>query len=354
MKKRHRKPAHRQPGTPPGTLTFRGEQRVEHAALSVIAYDPHHLVERPVQGVPEIEALKKTYPVVWVNLEGLHDTGLVERLGELFGLHPLLMEDVLNVEHRPKMELYGDLLFFVVKMLSWDETEDDVHWEQVSFVLGRGWVLSFQETPGDVFEPVRTRIRASGRRIRQRGADYLFYALLDAVVDHYFVVLERIGEKLEALESAVLSRPDQETLRALQGIKSRLIRLRRTVWPLREALSSLVREESLIEPSTQVFLRDVYDHAVQVMDTVESYLQSASSLLDIYLSTVSNRMNEVMKVLTIIATIFIPLTFIVGIYGMNFEHMPELRVVWAYPAVWLVMVLVAASMLYFFRRRGWL
>ncbi len=354
MKKRHRKAIRRHPGTAPGTLTFRGEQKVERPSLSVIAYDSQHVVERAVQDVQEIQPLRNSYQVVWVNLEGLHDTALLGRLGESFGLHPLLMEDVLNPEHRPKMELYGDHLFLVVKMLLWDDQNEDIRWEQVSLVLGRGWVLSFQEAPGDVFEPVRNRIRTAGRRIRQMGADYLFYALLDAIVDHYFVVLERIGEKLEALESAVLSQPDQTTLRELQSLKSRLIRLRRIVWPLREALSALVREEGLIEARTHVFLRDVYDHAVQVMDTVESYLQSGASLLEIYLSTVSNRMNEVMKVLTIIATIFIPLTFIVGIYGMNFEHMPELELVWAYPAVWLVMVIVAATMLYFFRRRGWL
>jgi magnesium transporter len=354
MKRRHRKLARREPGTSPGTLTYRGEQLVDRAGVQVTAYDSDRINDVEVQEIGQISWFREQFPVTWVNLAGLHDTALLERLGTAFGLHPLLMEDVLNTEHRPKLEFYPEHLFFVVKMLRWDPEQDDIQWEQLSLVLGKGWLITFQERPGDVFDPVRKRLQATGRNLRKAGADYLFYALLDAVVDHYFLVLERVGERLENLESEVLTRPDQSTLRSIQGVKSRLIQLRRTAWPLREAFSGLVREQGLIQAPTQVFFRDVYDHSVHVMDTIESYLQTSGSLLDIYLSTVSNRMNEVMKVLTMIATIFIPLTFIAGIYGMNFEHMPELRMVWAYPAVWTVMVGLAGIMLYLFRRKGWL
>jgi magnesium transporter len=293
--------------------------------------------------------------VTWINVDGLYDTELIAEFGRVFDLHPLVLEDILNTQQRPKMENYENYIFVVLKMLSFPDDSSQIHSEQVSLILGAGYVLSFQEMAGDVFEPVRQRVRSRKGRICKMGPDYLVYALVDAVVDHYFVVLERVEEKLEDLEDAVFENPTVSTLAEIQRLKVELLRFRKAVWPLRETINGLVREESeLIAEKTEIFLKDVYDHTIQVIDTVEGFRDTVSGLLDVYLSSVSNRMNEVMKVLTIIATIFIPLTFIAGIYGMNFEHMPELRFAWAYPLVWLVMLVVALAMIGFFRRRGWL
>ncbi len=252
------------------------------------------------------------------------------------------------------MESFDDSVFVVLKMLTFDVETAEVLSEQVSLVLGSNYVISFQESPGDVFDPVRQRIRSRKGRICKMGPDYLLYALVDAVVDHYFVVLEQIEGKLETLEDEVFREPNLSTLHAIQKQRTELLKLRKSVWPLRELANGLLREEhSLISDKTEIFLRDVYDHTIQIIDTLESFRDTVSGLLDVYLSSVSNRMNEVMKVLTIIATIFIPLTFIAGIYGMNFEFMPELQIQWAYPMVWIVMVSVAVFMLLFFKRRNW-
>jgi magnesium transporter len=293
--------------------------------------------------------------VTWINVDGLHDTAMLEEIGQLFDLHPLVLEDILNTQQRPKSEDYEKHIFVVLKMLSFADESPYIRSEQVSLILGNGYVLSFQEVTGDVFEPVRQRIRSRKGRICKMGPDYLLYALADAIVDHYFVVLERIEEKLELLEDAVFEDPTVSTLAEIQRLKVELLRFRKAIWPLREAVNGLLREENeLITEKTEVFLRDVYDHTIQVIDTVEGFRDTVSGLLDVYLSSVSNRMNEVMKVLTIIATIFIPLTFIAGIYGMNFEYMPELRIPWAYPLVWFAMVVVALLMITYFRRKNWL
>jgi len=270
-------------------------------------------------------------------------------------LHHLVIEDIHNTYQRPKAEDYEDFLYIVLKMISWDENLNQAQAEQVSMILGKGYVLSFKEDPGDIFDPVRVRLREGKGRIRKSGADYLAYALLDQVVDNYFLVLENLGERIESLEEELTTNPSPATLKAIHHLKRELIFLRKSVWPLREAINSLERgDSSLFQAETLVYLRDLYDHTIQVMDTIETFRDMVSGMLDIYLSSISNRMNEIMKVLTIIATIFIPLTFIAGVYGMNFANMPELQWPWGYFAVWGVMILVAGGMIIFFKRKGWL
>jgi len=270
-------------------------------------------------------------------------------------LHPLILEDIVNTEQRPKMEDFEQYIFVVLKMLQYNEKEDEIIAEQVSLILGSNFVISFQETEGDIFDPIRDRIRNSKGRIRKMGADYLAYALLDAVVDNYFTILEKIGEKIETVEEELVANPIPETLQIIHTMKREMIFLRKSVWPLREVVGGLQRAESaLIQESTGIYLRDVYDHTIQVIDTIETFRDMISGMLDIYMSSVSNKMNEVMKVLTIFAAIFIPLTFIAGIYGMNFQYMPELEWQLGYFAVLLIMLLVAVSLLVYFRKKKWL
>jgi magnesium transporter len=287
--------------------------------------------------------------------------GIIEKIGKNFNLHPLLLEDILNTGQRPKAEDFEDHIFIVSKMLYFEETESEIISEQLSVIIGANFVISFQERHGDVFNAVRERIRNGKGRIRKMGSDYLAYALLDAVVDHYFLILEKLGEKIEGLEEDLLTNPTTETMQSIHNLKREMIFLRKSVWPLREVVNSLEKGESkLIKKSTKIYLRDVYDHTIQVMDSVESFRDVLSGMLDLYLSVISNKMNEVMKVLTIIATIFIPLTFIAGIYGMNFNpeaspfNMPELNWHFGYPAVWLVMILIGLTMLGFFKNKKWL
>jgi magnesium transporter len=281
----------------------------------------------------------------------VHRADILEAVGAQADLHPLVIEDIHNTYQRPKVEDYEQYLYIVLKMISWDEAANEIRGEQVSLVLGKNFVLSFKEDPGDIFDPIRTSLREGKGRIRKQGPDYLAYALLDQVVDHYFIVLENLGEKIEDLEEELVTNPDAATLQTIHHLKRELIFLRKSVWPLREAISSLERWESpLLQPDTLVYLRDVYDHNIQVIDTIETF----RDMLDIYLSSVSNRMNEVMKVLTIIATIFIPLTFIAGIYGMNFTNMPELGWPMGYFMIWGLMIVIFIGMLIFFKRKGWL
>ena len=351
---RGRKAAKKAPGSAPGSLVHVGERRQEEPRLSLVTYDHERLEETVLGAVSELDAAPAA-AVRWINLEGIHETSVVETLGSRFDLHPLLLEDVLNTNQRPKIELYEEHLFCVLKMLDVIPEKNWIETEQVSLVLGRDYLISFQEVTGDVFDPIRTRLRSGRGRIRGSGADYLFYALLDSVVDHYFIALESLEDRIELLETEVLERPSEATLQSIRGLKNELILVRRSIWPLRDSVVALARDEpDLISDKTRIYLRDVHDHLVQAFDTLESLRDSAATLLDMYLSTSSNRMNEVMKVLTVIATIFIPLTFIAGVYGMNFQNMPELEVAWAYPAVWAVMILVAVALLFYFRRRGWI
>ena len=342
-------------GLPPGTLVHLGEKKVEKVRISYIDYDEQNFQEKLISKIEECFPLKATPTVSWINIDGLHEVEILEKLGRQFELHPLMLEDILNTDQRPKQEDFDKHIFIVLKMLSFDEETQSVDSEQISVVLGENFVISFQERIGDVFDPIRERIRNAKGRIRKMGPDYLMYSLLDAIVDNYFGILEKLGDKIEAMEDVLVSDPTEKTLKQIHHLKREMIYLRRSVWPLRELISGIERSESpLIKESTDAYLRDVYDHTIQVIDTVEAFRDMVSGMLDTYLSSISNRMNSIMKVLTIIATIFIPLTFVAGIYGMNFVYMPELKWHWGYPAVLLVMVIIAGAMLIYFKRKKWL
>lgn len=311
--------------------------------------------EKEAKEVEECFPFKDKPTVTWINIDGIQRIDVIEKIGKHFNLHPLALEDIVNTGQRPKMEDFVDYIFVVLKMLHYDEKESETKAEQLSLILGPNWVISFQENEGDVFDPIRERIRADKGRIRKMGADYLVYALIDAVVDNYFIILEKIGEKIEEIEDELVANPAPETLQAIHNLKRQMIFLRKSVWPLREVISRLERWESqLINKSTDIYLRDVYDHTIQVIDAIETFRDMLSGMLDIYLSSVSNRMNEVMKVLTIIATIFIPLTLVAGLYGMNFRYMPELEWPWGYPLVLFVMFVIGVLMLIYFRKKKWL
>ncbi|MDN7012246.1 magnesium/cobalt transporter CorA [Methanoculleus sp. FWC-SCC3] len=326
--------------------------RSRPVTVTVIDYDESHLEERTYT-LPEIRLPARRPAVTWIDVDGVHDTKVIQAVGDAVGIHPLTLEDISNTRQRPKIEDYGDYLYVAVRMLA--PGDGEFHSEQVSLVLGRGYVISFQEHPGDVFERIRERLRAGAGRLRSEGADYLFYALLDAIVDGYFAVIEELGERIETVEEEVVADPDRETLQAIYALKRSLIALRRSVWPLREAVAQLERgESSLIGEQTLVYFRDVYDHTIEVAETVETYRDTMSGTLDVYLSSQSSKMNEIMKVLTIIATIFIPLTFIAGVYGMNFAYMPEISHPWGYPLALASMAAVAVAMLLYFRKKGWI
>jgi magnesium transporter len=343
-------------GLSPGALVHIGKKKIEKVRIRLIDYDEKQLQEKEPKSVEEGFPFKDLPTVTWINIDGLHDIEVMEKIGKHFNLHPLVLEDILNTEQRPKIEDFDDYIFVVLKMLYCDESEDEIRAEQISIIVGSNFVLSFQERVGDIFNPLRDRIRNAKGRVRKMGPDYLAYCLVDAIVDNYFVVLEKLGEQIEGMEEELVTNPTPETLQRIHNLKREMIFLRKSVWPLREVVSRLERGESeLIKDSTGIYLRDVYDHTIQVIDTIETYRDMLSGMLDIYLSSISNRMNQVMKVLTIIATIFIPLTFVAGIYGMNFEYMPELKWHWFYPkAFWLVMLGVAGVMLVYFRRKKWL
>ncbi len=343
-------------GLSPGTLVHIGNKKIEKARIRLIDYDEAQLQEKEPKTIEECFPFKVLPTVTWINIDGLHDIKVMEKIGKHFDLHPLVLEDILNTEQRPKIEDFDDYIFVVLKMLYFDEDDDQIRPEQISIIVGSNFVLSFQERVGDIFNPLRERIRNAKGRVRKMGADYLAYTLMDAIVDNYFIVLEKLGEKIEGMEEELITNPTPETLQTIHNLKREMIFLRKSVWPLREVVSQLERGESkLIKESTGIYLRDVYDHTIQVIDTIETFRDMVSGMLDIYLSSVSNRMNQVMKVLTIIATIFIPLTFVAGIYGMNFEYMPELKWHWFYPwAFWVVMIGVAGVMVTYFRRKKWL
>jgi magnesium transporter len=342
-------------GLPPGTVVYTGDKKTEKVRIAIIDYDEAQFQEKEAKDVEECFPFKDKPTVTWINIDGIHQVDIIEKIGKHFNLHPLVLEDIVNTGQRPKMEDFVDYLFVVLKMLHYDEKEKEVRAEQVSLILGSNYVISFQETEGDVFDAIRERIRMDRGRIRKMGADYLAYALMDAIVDNYFLILENLGEKIEDIEDAVVTNPAPETLQAIHGLKREMIFLRKSVWPLREVISRLERWESpLIDKSIAIYLRDVYDHTIQVIDAIETFRDMLSGMLDIYLSSISNRMNEIMKVLTMIATIFIPLTLIAGIYGMNFKYMPELESPWSYPMIYLVMLVIGIIMVIYFRRKRWL
>lgn len=341
------------PGSIPGTLII--EEDAAPSKIVLIDYNESNATRIQVANPEDCTLYLDTESVSWVDVSGLGSEEILQRLGKVFDLHPLVLEDVVNVPQRPKIENYDDQLVIIAQMVMAKEKGDGFWIEQVSFVLGKHYLLTVQEEPQrDCFGPVRDRIRTNKGSVRKSGTDYLAYALLDALIDGFFPVLEDYGERIEELEDEVLRSPTRQTLEKIYQIRRELLALRRSIWPQRNAINSLIRGDSdLISASVQIYLRDCYDHTVQVMDMVETYRELASGLMDVYLSSVGNKMNEVMKFLTVISTIFIPLTFIAGVYGMNFEYMPELKMRWGYFVCWGVMVVIAVALCFFFWRRGW-
>jgi magnesium transporter len=345
------------PGAPPGTLGI--DPAAPPPEIHVFAYSGENFLDRRVKNLDEIPKLLKQWPVCWFNVDGLGDAATIRRLGEIFDIHPLAQEDIVHVHQRPKVEQYGDRLFAVTHMLS---LNDHLETEQISFMLGPGFVVSFQERPGwDCLEPIRERIRSPKSRLRDAGADFLLYSLIDAVIDNTFPVLEKYGERLEALEDEIVERGDETAFADMHDVKRELLHLRRLIWPERDAVAELARDPLVhVRDETRVYFRDCYDHTLRLIELVESYREIASDLTSVYLSSVSNRMNEIMKVLTVISTIFIPLTFVVGVYGMNFEtdaspwNMPELNWRYGYVACLALMAAIAIGQLVFFYRKGWL
>ena len=342
----------------PGTLVYSGDRSTNDTAnikFRIFDYNEVTLQERDFTNVEECFPYRDINTVSWINLDGVHDVSNIQKLGEHFQIHPLVLEDILHTNQRPKLDEHDDYLFIVLKMLDYDDQRCTVNSEQISLIVTKTCVISFQENPGDVFDPIRERLRSSKGRLRKCGADYLAYALIDAIVDHYFLVLEKLGERIQIIEDSILDNPSPQMAHTVHILKQETISVRKAIWPLREVVNALERLESdLMSAYIDPYLRDLYDHTVQVIDAVESYRDILSSMLEIYLATISNKMNEVMKVLTIISTIFIPLTFIAGVYGMNFKHMPELEWQYGYPLSIALMAAIALGLLAFFRSKKWL
>ena len=341
---------------PPAPVPQEEERKPERPRITVIDYDEYHYHEAEIKDVSECFIFKEKPTVTWINIDGLRQVDILEKLGACYGIHPLVLEDILT-DQRPKVEDYENYIFIVLKMVYYDEKkeEDTIDFDQVSLIFGQNFVISFKEKEVDVFDPMRERLRTGKGRIRRLGTDYLAYSMIDAIVDHYFVIMEKLGERFEDIEDAVVANPDPSTLPEIYNLKRDMLFLRKSVWPLREAISKMQRLDSpLISEATKIYLRDVYDHTIQVIENIETFRDMSASLLETYLSSLSNRLNEIMKVLTIISTIFIPLTFITGIYGMNFDYMPELRSSWGYPVVVTMLLVAALVMLVYFKKKRWL
>ncbi|MDP2924619.1 MAG: magnesium/cobalt transporter CorA [Candidatus Omnitrophota bacterium] len=323
--------------------------------ITVIDYDENNFQQKEVSAVEECFGFRDKPSVTWINVDGIHEPQVIEKLANCFGLHPLILEDICDIEQRPKFEDLGSYIYIVIKMLTYSASDSEVNIEQMSLILGSNFVISFQEGVGDVFGPIRERIKNNKGRHRKVGADYLAYSLIDAIVDSYFNIFDEFGERIEFLEEEIISRPDQQVLKEIYNLKREIIFLRKAIWPLRELIRGLERSESsLIKETTRIYLRDIYDHVIQVIDSMEVFREMLTSMIEMYLSSLSNRLNEVMKVLTIIATIFMPLTFITGIFGMNFKHIPGLERLWGFPVSLLIMVITALFMLRYFQRKQWM
>ncbi len=357
VKKRKRRPGASgiKTGMAPGTMVFIGERKQDTARIDVMDYSVTALNERRDVSLKQCREFARSPGVTWINVNGIHDVGLIEELGTCFDLHPLTLEDIVNTGQRLKVEEFPEYLFVVLKMMTFHEEANRIETEHVSLILGRDFVMSFQEHDDDVFDEVRERIRSAKGRIRSMKADYLAYALMDAVVDHYYLAVEGIGERIEAIDDRILAEPGPEDMREIHRLKREILGLRKAVWPLREEIRVLEKQESaMTRPETEPFWRDLYDHTIQIIDMVEAFRDILGGMHDTYLSSISNRMNEIMKVLTIIATIFIPLTFIAGIYGMNFEVMPELKWPFGYYMIWAIMLVVGIGFFAYFKRKKWI
>lgn len=351
----------KKPGLRPGSVVYVGKEQAADINIEVIDFsDNEHVVKRTVS-VEDCFAYKDSKTMTWINVDGVHDAEKIEKLGRHFGLHELALEDIVNTGHRPKLEDTEEHLIIVMKMLYRDKTEGLLTTEQVSVAFGKNWVLTFQETGDDVFDTVRKRIEKTVPRVKFMISDYLAYTLVDAVVDNYFIELEQLGEEFEILDDAISEGTKPEHLDSIRDLKKKLIKVRKSVWPLREVIGGIERSDSkLVHAATTPYIRDLYEHTIQVIDTVETYRDMVAGLLDLYHTGVSNRMNEIMKVLTIFATIFIPLGFLAGVYGMNFDtgaspfNLPELGLRFGYPLFWATVIAVAVSLLWYFRRKDWL
>lgn len=343
----------RQPGLSPGTLVFTGEKVLESLNVRMLQFNEEQFLEREQQNdIPNPETGNF---ITWYDVKGLHDTKLIERLGNIYNIHPLVLEDVLDTQQRPKFEEYDEGIFIILRAMTFDHEAKEIKLEHIAIYAGPKFTLSFQENADDTFAPVRERIRVANGRIRKRGSDYLAYALIDSIVDQYFIVLDQLQETLDTLEEEVMYNPDNQTKSKIHQLKLQMLLLRKSLLPLREAINWFVKSDCpIIHETTDIFTRDLYDHIVQVIDMVETYRDILNGLYDLYLSEISYRMNNVMQLLTIISTIFIPLTFLVGVYGMNFKHMPELDWHYGYFFVWGIMVVMAILMLIYFRRKKWL
>lgn len=342
-------------GLVPGTIVYTGNKKDKELFIEVFDYNKDSLQEKKLKNIEEAFSYEGENTNTWINVNGLNNVEQIEKLGLHYELHPLIIEDIASTAQRPKVDEYEGYVFVVLKMLYFDVNQQ-LKIEHISFVLGSNYVISFQESEGDVFDPIRERLRTSKGRVRGLGADYLLYVLMDAIVDNYFNLIETIGEKVEILEDKLFERSAEENITSeIQTIKREILKIRRGVYPLREVINKMEKSENaFIHEKTQHYLRDLYDHIIQVSESIDIYREMIWGLMDMYMSTISNRMNEVMKVLTIIATIFIPLTFIAGIYGMNFENIPELKFKYGYHVLWGIMIVIFLGMLYYFRRRKWL
>lgn len=352
---------YKKPGAAPGTAIHVGEQRVEDVSITIIDYSEDHVDTITIESINDSKPYLENPSKTWIKVEGLHDVEKLKSIWSYFDLHPLIQEDIVNTHQRPKVEQYENCIFMVMRMLQYSDKHQDVDSEQVSIILGPNYVLSFQETDRPIFNPVIERLTIPKGRIRTLGPDYLAYTLIDNVTDHYFSLLNSLGEQLEMTEDELMEDPDEDTFQKIHNLRKQVIFTRKSVWPTRDMLNAIIRDESeLINKTTKIYIRDVYDHTVQIIDNIENYRDMIIGMHDMYMSHVGNKMNEVMKVLTIIATIFIPLTFIAGIYGMNFNteispyNLPELSWYYGYPIIWGVMIVVATLMVIYFKRKDWL
>ena len=339
----------------PGSGGYVGEKRENPVKLQAIGYDENNIIDKELTSVDEILSLKKKFSVTWLNVTGVHDEKIIRKIGECFNFHPLVLEDIVNTTQRPKIEEYDDYLFIVLKMINIESDTKEIVMEQISLIVGEDYVISLQEREGDVLDALRQRIRFGKGKIRKEGSDYLLYGIIDCVVDYYFTVLENVGESIEDLEDTLMQTSNQELLNRIYALKRELVFMRKSIWPMREVVSTIQHSDHpIFKKETSIYFRDIYDHTIQIVETVETFRDMMTGMLDLYLSTVSNKMNEVMKVLTIFAAIFIPLTFIAGVYGMNFEFMPELKWRFGYALWWIVAVILIVGMVIYFKRKKWL
>ncbi len=342
-------------GLAPGSLVYVGDKEKQPVTITLFSYKDEQFAEQKISQTDELFNYKESDTINWINIDGVHNIEILERFGKNFNIHPLTLEDILNTNQRPKVDEYPNYLYIVLRMFFLDESDKLLKNEQVSLILTKNYLITFLESPGDVFDPVRERIKKSNTLMRKSGTDYLAYALIDAIVDSYFHILEKLGEEVETLEDNIVLNPAKNDIQSIHLLRREMLLLRRAIWPLREVISSLQRNENeFFDQKIRVYLRDVYDHTIQVIDTIESYRDMIVGMLDTYLSSTSNKLNEVMKVLTVISTMFIPLTFISGVFGMNFKNFPELEFSWMYPwGFWIFTVFIIISMTLFFKYKKW-